>query len=130
MVLSWSLFGLYVVVTRYLAWLGKRKTTSLESYALGDRAMSPLVFGMALAASMTSTATPASDQDTALAFKVAAAAPAVHFCFRYAQLSILTGADYTNPGLTATYGLAVSLAVAAAGLAWQRLRQNQGVDPC
>ncbi len=31
MLLSWSLFGLYVIVTLFLAWLGKRKTTSLAS---------------------------------------------------------------------------------------------------
>ncbi len=55
--LSWSLFALYVAVTLYLAWLGKRKTTSLETYALGGGDMSPFVVGMALAASMTSTAT-------------------------------------------------------------------------
>lgn len=57
MILSWSLFLLYVVVTLFLAWLGQRRTTTFESYALGDRAMHPFVVGMALAASMTSTAT-------------------------------------------------------------------------
>ncbi len=36
---------------------------------------------------------------------------AVHFAFRYLGLTVLTTADYTNPGLTATYGLLVSLAV-------------------
>ena len=41
---------------------------------------------------------------------------AVHFTFRYGKLSILTGADWTNPGLTATYGLLASLAVAGLGL--------------
>lgn len=57
MVLSWTLFLLYVVVTLFLAWLGQRRTTTFESYALGNRAMHPFVVGMALAASMTSTAT-------------------------------------------------------------------------
>jgi sodium/pantothenate symporter len=57
MALAWSLFLLYVVVTLWLAWLGKRKTTSLESYAVGNRDMSPWIVGLALAASMTSTAT-------------------------------------------------------------------------
>lgn len=57
MILAWSLFLVYVVVTLFLAWLGQRKTDSLESYALGNRDMSPWVVGMALAASMTSTAT-------------------------------------------------------------------------
>lgn len=57
MTIAWILFALYVVVTLWLAWLGSRRTTTLESYALGDRAMHPFVVGMALAASMTSTAT-------------------------------------------------------------------------
>lgn len=57
MLLSWSLFLAYVIVTFYLAWLGQKKTHSLESYAIGNRDMSPWVVGMALAASMTSTAT-------------------------------------------------------------------------
>jgi Na+/proline symporter len=57
MLLSWSLFLVYVTVTFYLAWLGQKKTHSLESYAIGNRDMSPWVVGMALAASMTSTAT-------------------------------------------------------------------------
>jgi len=57
MFLSWSLFLIYVALTLYLAWLGQRRTDSLESYALGDRAMNPWIVGMALAASMTSTAT-------------------------------------------------------------------------
>lgn len=57
MLLAWSAFAAYVVVTLYLAWLGQRKTTTLESYAVGNRDMHPVVVGMALAASMTSTAT-------------------------------------------------------------------------
>ncbi|MEM8961546.1 MAG: sodium:solute symporter [Acidobacteriota bacterium] len=57
MALSWSLFALYVVVTLYLAYLGNKKTDSLESYAIGKGDMRPWVVGMALAASMTSTAT-------------------------------------------------------------------------
>ncbi len=57
MALSWTLFAAYVAVTLALAWLGNRKTRSLESYAVGNRDMSPIVVGLALAASMTSTAT-------------------------------------------------------------------------
>lgn len=57
MILSWSLFFVYVIVTFYLAWLGQKKTQSLQSYAIGNRDMNPWVVGMALAASMTSTAT-------------------------------------------------------------------------
>ena len=55
--LAWTLFGAYIVLTFWLAWLGQKKTSSLETYALGDGAMSPWVVGLALAASMTSTAT-------------------------------------------------------------------------
>lgn len=57
MAISWTLFALYVVGTLWLARLGQRKTTTFQSYALGDGAMHPFVVGMALAASMTSTAT-------------------------------------------------------------------------
>lgn len=57
MTLAWILFAVYVVATLVLAWLGSRQTKSLESYALGNRRMNPWVVGMALAASMTSTAT-------------------------------------------------------------------------
>lgn len=57
MTISWALFLLYVVGTLWLARLGQKKTTTFESYALGDGAMHPFVAGMALAASMTSTAT-------------------------------------------------------------------------
>ena len=46
----------------------------------------------------------------------------IHFGFRYAKLSLLTGADYTNPGLTSTYGLIFSLMVAFGYLAVRRLR--------
>ena len=57
MVVVWAVFILYVVVTLGLAWLGKKKTTGLASFALGDGKMNPWVVGLALAASMTSTAT-------------------------------------------------------------------------
>ena len=57
MIVSWTLFALYVVGTLWLARLGQKRTTTFESYALGDRAMHPFVAGMALAATMTSTAT-------------------------------------------------------------------------
>lgn len=57
MALAWTMFAVYVVVTLGLAWLGQKKTTSLASYALGDGKMHPVIVGLALAASMTSTAT-------------------------------------------------------------------------
>lgn len=57
MTLAWTAFLVYVVATLGLAWLGSRRTTDLRSFALGDGAMRPWVAGLALAASMTSTAT-------------------------------------------------------------------------
>lgn len=55
--MKWILFSLYIVVTIFLAYLGKKKTKSLSSYAVGDRNMNPWIVAFALAASMTSTAT-------------------------------------------------------------------------
>ena len=55
--LPWTLFILYVAVTFYLAYLGQKQTDSLKSYAIGKGNMSPWIVGMALASSMTSTAT-------------------------------------------------------------------------
>lgn len=57
MILSWSVFIFYVIVTLFLAWLGSKKTKSLDSFAIGNRDMSPWVVGITLAATMTSTAT-------------------------------------------------------------------------
>lgn len=57
MVITWTLFAAYVIVTLWLAWLGARRTTNLRSFALGGGDMSPWVTALALAASMTSTAT-------------------------------------------------------------------------
>ena len=54
---KWFLFGLYIIVTIYLAYLGKQKTKSLKSFAVGDGNMNPWIVAIALAASMTSTAT-------------------------------------------------------------------------
>lgn len=54
---KWILFLLYVVITIFLAWLGNKKTKSLDSFAVGNRDMSPWVVAFALAATMTSTAT-------------------------------------------------------------------------
>jgi len=41
---------------------------------------------------------------------------AVHFGFRYGKLSLLTDADFTNPGLTATYAIVASCVVASVGM--------------
>ena len=55
--MKWALFALYLIVTIYLAWLGKRKTQSLASFAVGNRDMNPWIVAFALTATMTSTAT-------------------------------------------------------------------------
>ncbi len=57
MLLNWILFIIYLLVTIYLAWLGKKKTKSLDSFALGNRDMNPWIVAFALSATMTSTAT-------------------------------------------------------------------------
>jgi SSS family solute:Na+ symporter/sodium/pantothenate symporter len=55
--LAWAVFGFYLVVTSGLAWMGHKKTDSLESFALGKRDMGPWLVGITMAASMASTAT-------------------------------------------------------------------------
>ncbi|NJN64094.1 MAG: sodium:solute symporter [Acidobacteria bacterium] len=44
----------------------------------------------------------------------------VHFGMRYGKLSLVTGADWTNPGLTATFALAASVAVVGVWYAFHR----------
>jgi len=51
------LFVVYLAGTAWLGWQGYRKTTGFSSFALGDRAMHPLVVGITLAASVSSAAT-------------------------------------------------------------------------
>lgn len=55
--LIWALFGGYMVVTAWLAWLGHKKTGDIRTFAVGKGDMSPLVVGITLAASIASTAT-------------------------------------------------------------------------
>lgn len=55
--LVWGLFAVYLVLTAGLAWMGHRKTKGIESFAIGDGAMNPVVVGITLAASIASTAT-------------------------------------------------------------------------
>jgi sodium/pantothenate symporter len=55
--LVWGLFAVYLLLTSGLAWLGHRKTRGIESFAVGDGAMNPVVVGITLAASIASTAT-------------------------------------------------------------------------
>ncbi len=57
MTVAWGAFGLYLAVTSWLAWVGHRKTDSLESFALGRRDMGPWLVGITMAASLCSTAT-------------------------------------------------------------------------
>jgi len=53
---SWLLIGLYVLVVAGIAWRARR-ASSMESYSVGSRTVSPVAVGMSLAASLTSAAT-------------------------------------------------------------------------
>ena len=53
----WGLFGVYLVGTTALAWIGHKKTDDLASFAIGKGDMGPVVVGVTLAASIASTAT-------------------------------------------------------------------------
>lgn len=55
--LAWILFGIYLVGTAYLGWLGHQKTDGFSSFAIGKGDLSPLVVGITLAASTASAAT-------------------------------------------------------------------------
>lgn len=55
--LAWILFGLYLIGTSYLGWLGHRKTDGFSSFAIGKGDLSPVVVGVTLAASTASAAT-------------------------------------------------------------------------
>lgn len=55
--LIWGLFGLYLVGTSWLAWLGHKKTDDIESFAVGRGDMPAWVVGITLAASIASAAT-------------------------------------------------------------------------
>lgn len=55
--LVWSLFGGYMALTFWLAWLGHKRTDGIESFAIGRGNMNPFVVGVTLAASIASTAT-------------------------------------------------------------------------
>ena len=57
MTFAWSLFLLYLAGTAWLGWQGYRKTTGFGSFAVGNRAMNPLVVGITLAASVSSAST-------------------------------------------------------------------------
>ncbi len=58
MILSWTLFIIYMIGTSYLGWLGYKKTSGdFRSFAIGRADMSPLVVGITLATSTASAAT-------------------------------------------------------------------------
>jgi len=57
LIFAWSLFLLYLAGTAWLGWQGYRKTTGFGSFAVGDRAMNPIIVGITLAASVSSAST-------------------------------------------------------------------------
>lgn len=57
MILAWTFFGIYLIGTAYLGWLGHKKTDDFGSFAIGKGDLSPLVVGVTLAASTASAAT-------------------------------------------------------------------------
>ncbi len=54
---KYALMGLYVVVIYWLSYLGMRKTKDLAGYSIGNKDMSPILVGVAMASSIASTAT-------------------------------------------------------------------------
>ena len=54
---AWALFIVYLLGTSWLGWQGFRRTSGFSSFAIGNRAMHPLVVGITLAASVSSAAT-------------------------------------------------------------------------
>ena len=57
MTFAWVLFLIYLVGTAWLGYRGMRKTSGFSSFALGDRAMNPIIVGITLAASVSSAST-------------------------------------------------------------------------
>jgi len=55
--LAWPLFGVYLAVTFWLAYLGHKKTTSFKEFAVGKRDMGPGIAGVTLGACLASTVT-------------------------------------------------------------------------
>lgn len=56
-IITWMIFGFYLIGTAAIALLGGRKTKNFRSYALGNRDMHPVLVGVAWATSMASTLT-------------------------------------------------------------------------
>lgn len=57
MTFAWFLFAIYLLGTAWLGYQGFRRTTGFSSFAIGDRAMHPVVVGITLAASVSSAST-------------------------------------------------------------------------
>lgn len=57
MTLAWILFGVYLLGTAYLGWLGHNRTEDFGSFAIGKGDLSPLQVGVTLAAATASAAT-------------------------------------------------------------------------
>ncbi|MGB5410272.1 MAG: hypothetical protein WBN09_01995, partial [Woeseiaceae bacterium] len=57
MTFAWGLFVVYLAGTAWLGWQGYKKTTGFGSFAVGNRAMNPVVVGITLAASVSSAST-------------------------------------------------------------------------
>jgi SSS family solute:Na+ symporter/sodium/pantothenate symporter len=54
---KYLLLGGYVVVVYWLSWIGMRRTRDLQGFTIGNKDMSPVLVGITLAASISSTAT-------------------------------------------------------------------------
>ena len=54
---KYLLIGGYAIIVYWLSWVGMRKTSSAASFAIGNKDMSPVLIGITLAASISSTAT-------------------------------------------------------------------------
>jgi len=57
MILAWILFGIYLIGTAYLGYLGHKKTKDFSSFAIGHGDLSPIQVGVTLAAATASAAT-------------------------------------------------------------------------
>ena len=57
MIFKFTLVGLFVAITYYLSFKGMKKTKDLKSFAIGNKDMNPILVGLTMAASISSTAT-------------------------------------------------------------------------
>ena len=55
--IPWLLFILYGLAIVALTWWNRRRATSIEAFAVGNRKIPPFFIGLSLAANMTSVAT-------------------------------------------------------------------------